>query len=112
MTGLRSRTGVLAVGLIALMVLPPTSVATQEQFQFVISARDAEGRPVTDLKRDEIVMLENGIANEIVKIEAFHMSVKLTIAVDNGLLSRTLWLTIGPGSRDSPRRCRPGSRWR
>jgi len=32
-------------------------------------------------------MLENGVANEIVKIEPFHIPVKLTIAVDNGIHS-------------------------
>jgi hypothetical protein len=78
----------LSAGLIAVTVLAPVSVAAQEQFQFVLSARDADGRPTTDLKRDEIVMLENGIANEIVKVEPFHVPVKLTIAVDNGIHSR------------------------
>ena len=85
--GFRSRTNALATGLIAVTVLVPTSVAAQQQFQFVISARDAKGRVVTGLKRDEIVMLENGVANEIVKVEPFHMPVKLTIAVDNGISS-------------------------
>jgi hypothetical protein len=88
MAGFRRRTSALAAGLIAVTMIAPTSVATQEQFQFVVSARDADGRPVTDLKRDEIVMLENGFANEIVKIEPFHIPVKLTIAVDNGIHSR------------------------
>lgn len=73
---------------IAVVLLAQPSVATQEQFQFVVSARDAGGRPLTDLKRDEIVMLENGLANEIVKVEPFHVPVKLTIAVDNGIFSR------------------------
>jgi len=75
-------------GLIALTALAQTSVATQEQFQFVVSARDADGRALMDLQRDEIVMTEDGIANEIVKVEPFHVPVKLTIAVDNGILSR------------------------
>jgi hypothetical protein len=88
MTGFRSCAGVLAVGLFTVAVMLPTPVVTQEQFQFVVSARDAAGNPVTDLKTSEIVMLENGKANEIVKVEPFHMPVKLTIAVDNGILSR------------------------
>jgi hypothetical protein len=41
------------------------------------------------LKREEIVMLENGVANRIVNVEPFHMPVKLTIGVDNGILSRS-----------------------
>lgn len=80
-----------AAGLIAVAMLasPATvNLVAQQQFQFVVSARDAEGRPVTDLKREEVLMTENGVANEIVKIEPFRMPVKLTIAVDNGIQSR------------------------
>ena len=76
------------IALVALATLTPAIVRTQEQFQFVVSARDAGGRPVVDLRREEIVMLENGVANEIVKVEPFHIPVKLTIAVDNGIHSR------------------------
>src|SRR5262245_49527967 len=86
MTGWRSRTGVVAAGLLALSALAPAGVATQEQFQFVVAARDPNGQPVTDLKREEVVMTEAGVANDIVKIEPFHLPVKLTIAVDNGIL--------------------------
>jgi hypothetical protein len=88
MARLRSRTSVLTAGLIALTMFAPTSVATQEQFQFVVSARDADGHPITDLKPGEIVMLENGVANRIVKVEPFRMPVRVTIGVDNGILSR------------------------
>ena len=87
MTGWRSR-GVFAAGLLAVPSLTPVPVATQEQFQFVVSARDADGKPLTDLKTDEVVMTENGKPNQIVKIEPFHLPVRLTIAVDNGVLSR------------------------
>jgi hypothetical protein len=74
--------------LIAVLCVATAAVATQEQVQFVVAARNADGQPVTDLMRDEIVMRENGVANEIVKVEPFHLPVKLTIAVDNGILSR------------------------
>src|SRR6478735_3700007 len=87
MTGCRSG-GVFVAGLLALTTLRPVPVATQEQFQFVVAARDADGKPLTDLKTDEVVMTENGKPNQIVKIEPFHLPVKLTIAVDNGILSR------------------------
>jgi hypothetical protein len=83
----RSRTAA-AAGLVVVSTLLPVHVATQEQFQFVVAARDASGQPVTDLKRDEVVMSEGGVANEIVKIEPYRLPVRLTIAVDNGLLSR------------------------
>src|SRR5262245_22816143 len=70
------------------IVLASIGVAAQDQFQFIVSATDADGKPVTDLKPEEVVMTENGVANEIVKVEPFHMPVKLTLVVDNGPLSR------------------------
>jgi len=87
MTAWHSR-GVIAACLLAATALAPARVAAQEQFQFVVSARDTEGKPLTDLKTDEVVMMENGKPNQIVKIEPFHLPVRLTIAVDNGVLSR------------------------
>jgi len=79
----------LPAGLVGVALAFPASltVAGQEQFQFVVSATDATGKPVTDLKPEEVVMTEKGVANHIVKIEPFHIPVKLTLAVDNGPLS-------------------------
>lgn len=82
---------VLAAGAIgvALMATASVTLARQsEQFQFIVSASDAEGRPITDLTRAEVVMSENGTTNTILKVEPFHVPVKLTVAVDNGPLSR------------------------
>ena len=62
-------------------------LAQDEPFSFVISVIDQNGRPVRDLKRDEIVVSENGVEAEIEKVEPFVMPVALTIAVDNGPLS-------------------------
>jgi hypothetical protein len=88
MRGLANRAGAVAAGLIAITMVASVGIAAQEQFQFVVAARDADGRPVMDLKNDEVVMMENGKPNQITKIEPYHLPVKLTIAVDNGLLSR------------------------
>ena len=88
MARLRHRSGAIAVGLVGVTMLAWVGLAAQEQFQFVVLALDAEKHPVTDLKREEVVMSENGVENQIVKVEPFHMRVKLTIAVDNGILSR------------------------
>jgi len=78
---------VLAAGLIALTAAIPATIAAQEEIQFVISARDAAGRPVTDLTTDDVLMSENGVGYPILKVEPFHMPVRVTIAVDNGILS-------------------------
>jgi hypothetical protein len=86
----RGRFNVLVGGLIgvALCVSAVMTVAGQEPFQFVVSATDSAGKPVTDLQPKDVLMSENGTANEIVKVEPFRIPVKLTIAVDNGPLSR------------------------
>ena len=62
-------------------------VAQDENVAFVISVVDQSGRPVVDLTRDEIVLTENGVEGEIVKVQPFEMPVALTVAVDNGPLS-------------------------
>jgi hypothetical protein len=79
----------LAVVLAAALIVPASFVlSAQEQFQFVVSATDAQGKPVSDLMREEVVMSENGVENEIVKIEPFKIPVKVTLAIDNGPSSR------------------------
>ena len=81
----------LAAGVIGIAVAlsGPTGVRAQsEEIQLILSVADAEGRPVTDLTRDEVVVSENGVEEDIVRIQAYHLPVKLTIAVDNGPLSR------------------------
>jgi hypothetical protein len=76
--------GLIAAGLSSLTVLE----AQPNRFQFIVSATDQSGTPVTDLTAEEVVMTENGAAARIVKVEPYGIPVKLTIAVDNGPDSR------------------------
>lgn len=70
------------------LVAPMTLVLAQdENAAFIIAVADQSGRPVSDLRRDEIIITENGAPAEIVKVQPFPMPVALTIAVDNGPLS-------------------------
>lgn len=78
---------VAALALTATLAAAAVLVAQGDAFTFVISVLDANGRPVRDLQRDEIVLTENGVAAEVVKVEPFIMPVELTVAVDNGPLS-------------------------
>jgi hypothetical protein len=74
----------LTVAILALSVW----VSTQGQtFQFVVSATDADGKPVAGLGPDDIIMSEGGVKQKIAKVEPVSIPVKLTIAVDNGLES-------------------------
>jgi hypothetical protein len=53
-------------------------------FQFAVSASDAKGEPVTDLKPEDVVMTENGVRQPVVKVEPMSVPMKLTLAIDNG----------------------------
>src|SRR5260221_11173268 len=61
------------------------SAQTPKVFQFAVSASDATGAPVTDLRPEDVLMSENGVRQEVVKVEPLAIPMKLTIAVDNGL---------------------------
>jgi len=76
-----------AAAAVAAFLAPAVPFAQDAPFSFVISVTDESGRPVRDLKRDEIVVTENGVEAEIAKVEPFEMPVQLTLAVDNGPLS-------------------------
>jgi hypothetical protein len=79
----------LVMGLLGVALLVPAAgVFGQQQFQFVISALDANGQPVTDLTTKDVVISENGMPIEVVKVEPFKIPVRLTIAIDNGPLSQ------------------------
>jgi len=72
----------------ALLLLFAVWLSAQGQtFQFVASAANGDGVPVTDLGRDDIVMTENGVRQTVAKVEPLAVPIKLTIAVDNGLES-------------------------
>src|SRR5688500_13939339 len=79
--------GRYVVAAAAVIGVASATLMAQAQFQFVVSASDASGAPVTDVTTAEVLMSENGVANQIVKVEPFRVPVKLTIAVDNGLAS-------------------------
>ena len=55
-----------------------------QTFQFIVSATDANGEPVADLKPEEVVFAEKAGKGTISKVEPFALPVKVTIAIDNG----------------------------
>ena len=73
------------------VMLTPSSVARAQQsqvqpnqLQVFISALDASGNPVTDLKPEEIAMSENGAPGKVVSLDRHQLPITLTIALDNG----------------------------
>lgn len=75
------------------VALTPSSVARAQgqvqpnQLQIFISAVDASGNPVTDLKPEEIEISENRAPGKVVSLDRHQLPIKLTIAVDNGRAS-------------------------
>src|SRR5688500_20317591 len=67
------------------------------QLQLFISAVDAAGAPVTDLKPEEIAMTENGAPGKVVTLERHNLPVKLTITVGNGRDSVTARAALRTG---------------
>ena len=85
MTGLRGPSSLTAAIVIAVCVW--VSAQTPQVFQFYISATNADGMPVADLKPADVIMSENGVPQTVAKVESVSVPIKLTIAVDNGLES-------------------------
>jgi hypothetical protein len=83
--GFNRRLAVLAI--VALMASAHVWVSAQTLFQFFVSATDASGAPITDLRAGDVIMSEDGVSQPVVKVEPLSVPVKLTIAVDNGLES-------------------------
>ena len=52
-------------------------------FEFFVSAADANGTRVTDLRPEDIVMSENGVRQQVVRVERQPVPIKITITVDN-----------------------------
>jgi len=59
-------------------------VAQPQQFQLVVSATDSSGKPVGELKPDDMTVSENGARVPVSKIEPYSVPLKVTVTVDNG----------------------------
>jgi hypothetical protein len=79
----RSLARILALTLMASGVVYAQQVQPNQLLVF-ISAVDASGMPVTDLKPEEVAMTENGAPGKVVSLDRHQLPVKLTIAIDNG----------------------------
>ncbi len=70
---------------VLLAALASPVLQAQRQFEFFVSAVDAAGVPVTDLKAEEIVITENGAAASVERMELITKPVKVQVLVDNGI---------------------------
>jgi hypothetical protein len=67
------------------------------QLLVFISAVDASGAPVTDLKPEEVAMTEDGAPGKVVSLDRHQLPVKLTVAIDNGKDSTTALTSLRTG---------------
>ncbi len=79
----RSRAVILLAAAVALTVTP--TVLAQQTFQFFLSAADATGARISNLRIDEIAVAESGRPVRVVKADPITWPVKVTVMVDNGL---------------------------
>jgi hypothetical protein len=97
---LRIKAGWVSALAAILFVAPGPTAQNQvqaNQLQVFISAVDANGAPVSDLKPEEISMTENGAPGKVVSLERHSLPVKLTITVDNGKESVTALAAMRAG---------------
>src|SRR5215510_9289097 len=73
------------LGLMGLMSCGAAVLLAQpQQFQFVVSATDASGKPVAELKPDDMLVSENGARVPVSKVDPYSVPLKVTVTVDNG----------------------------
>src|SRR5918993_1125653 len=84
-TGRCAWTRRLLAVLVLLAVGAGTTATAQQQFQFFLSAANAAGARVTDLKIDEVAVSEGGRPARVVRLDPLAWPVKVTVMVDNGM---------------------------
>jgi len=72
-----------SVALAAALAVAP-ALHAQQAIQVFLSAVDADGKPVSDLRAEDINIMVDGSACTMTKFDAIDWPVKLTLMVDNG----------------------------
>ena len=96
------RPGSLVRVLLVLLLTASGAVYAQNQVKpnqllVFISATDASGVPLTDLKPEEIAYTESGTPGKVVSLDRHQLPIKLTIAIDNGKDSQPALASLREG---------------
>ncbi|MGH9145607.1 MAG: VWA domain-containing protein [Vicinamibacterales bacterium] len=75
------------------------TVQAQQTQQLFLSVLDPSGAPVTDLRQDEVTVLEDGMKRETLKVEPVNWPIKLAVLVDNGAFANTGLVLLRNGLR-------------
>jgi DNA polymerase III delta subunit len=81
----RSSVPRIAATVMVLVIAAGASAGAQQQFQFFLSAANASGARVSDLRLDEVAVSEGGRPARVVRIDPVSWPVKVTVMVDNGM---------------------------
>ena len=72
------------VALLFAVLIAPAPLHAQQAIQVFMSAVDGEGKPITDLKAEDITIQTDGAECKTTKFESIEWPVKLQLLVDNG----------------------------
>lgn len=72
-----------SLALAGVLALAP-ALHAQQAIQVFLSAVDGDGKPVTDLRTEDVAILVDGSVCKTTKFDAIDWPVKLTLMVDNG----------------------------
>ena len=78
----RTSASVAVAGVLAI-ALPP-SLQAQQAIQVFLSAVDGDGKPIGDLRAEDMAITVDGLACKTTKWEEINWPIKLTLMVDNG----------------------------
>src|SRR5215475_16212300 len=70
--------------LVAFLIAAGSPLRAQQAIQVYMSAVDGEGKPITDLKAEDVAVQTDGTECKTTKFEAIEWPVKLQLLVDNG----------------------------
>lgn len=96
----RSLAGMFLVLALIVFGAPWTSqVVSAQSRSFFLSVTDAEGAPVTDMKREEVIVEADGERTETLSLEPIDWPVRVSVFVDNGMASPPILDHIREGVR-------------
>jgi hypothetical protein len=79
----RSRLWQVSSAIVVVGIVAGGTVTAQQQFQFFLSAANATGERVADLRIEEVTVAESGRPARVVRLDPVTWPVKVTVMVDN-----------------------------
>ena len=81
----RSRLWRVSSAIVVVGIVAGGTATAQQQFQFFLSAANATGERVADLRIEEVTVAESGRPARVARLDPVTWPVKVTVMVDNGM---------------------------